>query len=220
VQDKNPPDYDSAYMSYVVLEQTKSKDAGVYSNLGNIWAIRGNIKKSLEEYTKSLSLNNKSFDTYLDRAITYSRMGIYDSAMRDFNHAYKLDSTNQKLFEQRGYTLLNGVKDFKAALADYNRLINIDPTNMEYYRYRGLAQLNIGDLKDAMDDFTKVINANPKDMECLYFISFAYNKLKSFSKAIEYAQKAQQGGYKLPAGYIDGLQKNGKTKWSIVIEGT
>jgi protein O-mannosyl-transferase len=210
VQDKNPPDYDSAYMSYVVLEQTKSKDAGVYSNLGNIWAIRGNMKKSLAEYSKAISLNNKSFDVYLDRAITYARIGVYDSAMRDFNHAYMLDSTNQKLFEQRGFTLLNGVKNYKAAIADYNRLIAIDPTNMEYYRYRGLAEVNSGNTQVAIEDFTRVINTNPKDAECLYFFSFAYNKLNLFPKAIEYAQKAQQGGYKLPDGYIEGLQKLAK----------
>ena len=210
VQDKNPPDYDSAYLSYVVLEETKSKDAGVYSNLGNIWAIRGNIKKSLAEYTQSLSLNNKSFDTYLDRAITYSRLGQNDLAMQDYNHAYMLDSNNQKLLENRSYSLLNGVKNYKAAWAYYDRLINIESTNMEYYKNRGLAKLNSGFPKDALEDFNKVMNANPKDGACLYYSSFAYKELKAFSTAVEYAGKALQLGYKLPAGYLEGLQQSAK----------
>lgn len=211
VQDKNPPDYDSAYMYYEVLEQTKSKDAGVYSNLGNIWAIRRNIKKSLEEYTKSLKLNNKSFDTYLDRAITYSRLGLYDSAIRDYTHAYMLDSTNQKLLENRAYTLLNGVKDYKAAIADYIRLINIDPNNMVYYKNRGLAELNSGDVKAAINDFSRVMNTTPKDGECLYYFSFAYKMLKAYPTAIDYAQKAAQCGFKLPPGYMQELQNQPKT---------
>jgi len=210
VQDINPPDYDSAYMNYEMLEETKSKDAGVYSNLGNIWAIRNNVKKSLEEYTKSLSLNNKSFDTYLDRGITYSRLGQDSLALQDYNHAYKLDSNNQRLFEMRGYLQLNGLKNYPAAIADFNHLITIDPANPDYYKNRGLAELNSGNIKQAMDDFNKVINANPKDGECLYYFSFAYKMLKSYPTAIEYAQRAQQNGYKLPGGYIELLQKSQK----------
>jgi protein O-mannosyl-transferase len=210
VEDKTPPDYDSAYMSYVVLEQTKSKDAGVYSNLGNIWAIRNNMKKSLEEYTMSLHLDSNNFDTYLDRAITYSRMGQNELAVQDYNHAFKLDSNNQKLLENRSYTLMNGVHNYAAAISDYDRLIAIEPTNMNYYKNRGLAEVNGGNPKAALDDFNKVISANPKDKECLYYFSFAYKELKLYPTAIEYAQKAQQYGFNLPDGYMEGLKKLAK----------
>jgi tetratricopeptide (TPR) repeat protein len=210
VQDKNPPDYDSAYMNYVVLENIKSKDAGVYSNLGNIWAIRNNLKKSLEEYTHSLSLDNKSFDTYLNRAITYSRVGLNDSAMHDYEHAYKLDSTNQKLLENMGYTLLDGVKNYSAALAIYNRLITIEP-KVDYYYKRGVARFNLGDAKDAIEDFNKQISANPKDANCLLDLSLSYKSLKLYPAAIDYARKAEQNGMKLPDNYIADLQKSVKT---------
>ncbi len=211
VQDKTPPDYDSAYMNYVVLENIKSKDAGVYSNLGNIWAIRNNYKKSLEEYTKSLSLDSKNFDTYLDRAITYSRMGFNDSAMRDYNHAFHMDSTNQKLLENRGYTYLDGVKDYPAAVADYNRLIAIDPNNHDYYFKRGIAEFNMGKMKESIDDFMREINANPKNNGCLFDLSLAYKAQKQYSKAIEYAQRAQQYGFKLADTYLPELQKLAKS---------
>jgi protein O-mannosyl-transferase len=212
VQDKNPPDYDSAYMYYTVLEHINSKDAGIYSNLGNIWAIRNNINKSLEEYTKSLKLDSVNFDTYLDRGITYSRMGLNDLAIQDYNHAYKMDSTNQRLLENRSYTLLNGTKNYTAAIADYDHLIAIDPRNTEYYKNRGLAKLNSGNPADAITDFNKVLSVNPKEKECLYYYSFAYKVLKSYPKAIDYALKAQQNGFKLPDGYLAELQNLAKTK--------
>ncbi|HTA27079.1 MAG TPA: tetratricopeptide repeat protein [Bacteroidia bacterium] len=211
VQDKTPPDYDSAYMNYVVLENIKSKDAGVYSNLGNIWAIRNNFKKSLEGYTHSLSLDSKNFDTYLDRAITYSRMGYNDSAMRDYNHAFHMDSNNQKLLENRGYTYLDGVKDYNAAIADYNRLIAIDPNNHDYYFKRGIAEFNLGKMKEAIDDFLRELNANPKNNGCLFDLSLSYKAEKQYTKAIEYAQKAEQYGFKLSDNYISDLQKMAKS---------
>jgi protein O-mannosyl-transferase len=211
VQDKTPPDYDSAYMNYVVLENIKSKDAGVYSNLGNIWAIRNNLKKSLEEYTKSLALDNKNFDTYLNRAITYSRVGLNDSAMHDYEHAYKLDSTNQKLLENMGYTLLDGVKNYPAAMNIYNRLIAIEPAKADYYYKRGVARFNMGDAKDAVDDFLKEINANPKDASCLWDLSLSYKSLNDYRQAIQFGQKAEQAGVKLPDGYLADLQKSAKS---------
>ncbi len=210
VQDKNPPDYDSAYMNYEILEQIKSKDAGVYSNLGNIWAIRGNYQKSLEEYTKSLSLDTKSFDTYLDRGITYSKMGQPELALQDYNHAFKMDSTSEMLLDYRARTLLNDMKNFPAAMADYNRLIAIDPRKPEYYLSRGVAEFNTGDFKDAIQDFNRELSANPKDANCLLDLSLAYKAQKMYSQAVNYALKAGQNGYKLPDGYISDLQKLAK----------
>ncbi len=210
VQDKNPPDYDSAYRYYVVLEHINSKDAGIYSNLGNIWAIRNNFKKSLEEYTKSLSLDSTNLETYLDRAITYSRMGQYTLAIKDYNHAFKMDSMNEGILQNRAKALLEDVKDYPAAVSDYNRLIAIDPRNIDYFKNRGLALLNSGKPEEALNDFDKVINATPKDAQCLYYFSFAYKVMKSFGKAMEYAQKAQQAGFKLPDGYLDELGRGAK----------
>ena len=207
VQDLNPPNYDSAYMNYEVLEHINTKDAGVYANLGNIWAIRGNIDKSLQEYTKSLKLDSNSFDTYLNRAITYCKMGQNEMAIKDFDHAFRLDSTNQALFVNRAFTLLNGVHDFKGAVADYNRLIAIDPTKYEYFKNRGVALLNMGKTKEAIDDFGKTLNLSPKEAETMYYMSLAYKDAKSYPEAITYGEKAQQTGYKIPATYLQDLQK-------------
>ncbi len=207
VQDLNPPNYDSAYDSYVVLEKIASKDAGVYANLGNIWAIRGNIKKSLEEYTKSLNIDSNNFDTYLNRAITYSKMGKDSLAIIDFNHAHKIDSNNESLYQNRGYTLLNGTRNYRAALSDYNHLIQIEPNNAEFYKSRGLAELNLGMNNDAIKDFNKMLGANPKDKETLYFMCLTYKGLKSYPQALDYAKKAQEAGYKVPDGTVEELQK-------------
>lgn len=210
VQNLNPPNYDSAYMNYEMLERINTKDAGVYTNLGNIWAIRGNIQKSEEEYTKSLKIDSSSFNTYLNRGITYSKLGKNDLAIADFNHAYRLDSTNQSLYENRALTYLNGTKNYTGAIADYNRLIAIDPNNPQYFKYRGASKLNMGMVKESIDDFNKALNLSPKDGETMYDLSLAYKIEKSYDEAITYAEKAQQNKFKLPDNYLEELQKAAK----------
>jgi tetratricopeptide (TPR) repeat protein len=90
-------------------------------------------------------------------------------------------------------------------------LISIDPSVTNYYKYRGLARLNTGDTKDAVDDFSKDLNANPKDGECSYYYSFAFKVMKDYPQAIQYAQKAQELKFNMPAGYMDELEKLAKT---------
>jgi tetratricopeptide (TPR) repeat protein len=209
VQDVNPPQYDSAYLYYKVLEDMKSTDAGVYSNLGNIWAIRRNLNKSLEEYTKSLKLDSNSFDTYLDRGITYASIGQYDLAIQDYMHAYKLDPTSQKLFESRGYTYLQA-KQYQNALNDYNRLIQIEPDLAIYYFNRGVAESNLGDNKTALNDFLTDLKADPKNANCMFNLSVVYKSLGDYNAAINYATQAKQGGYQVSDAYMQELQTGAK----------
>lgn len=205
VQDKNPPDYDSAYMYYKVLEDIHSTDAGVYSNLGNIWAIRHDIKKSLEEYTKSIKLDSNSFDVYLDRAITYSNLGQYDLAIEDYNHAARITPNSESLLANRGYTYLSA-KQYQKCIDDYNQAIKINPDNPQYYFNRGVAESDMGNPQAALADFMKNLSANPKNGNTLFNISVVYQQMKDYKNALDYAVKAQQLGYKVADSYMKSLQ--------------
>lgn len=209
VQDKNPPDYDSAYMYYKVLEDIHSDDAGVYSNLGNIWAIRHNINKALEEYTKSIRLDSNDFDVYLDRAVTYSNLGQFDLAIEDYNHAARIDPNSEGLLSNRGYTYLSA-KQYQKCIDDYNRLIKINPDNPQYYFNRGVAESDIGNPQAALADFMKDLSANPKNANCLFNISVVYQQMKDYKNALDYAVRAQQAGYKVADSYIKSLQDKAK----------
>jgi tetratricopeptide (TPR) repeat protein len=192
-------------MYYEVLEKIHSKDAGVYSNLGNIWAIRGNIKKSLEEYTKSLKLDSTIFDTYLDRATTYSNMGELELAIKDYNRAYKINPLSEILLDNRAFTYLNA-KQFENSLNDYNKLIQINPDVPKFYFYRGVAESNLGNNKAALADFMRDLNADPKNGNCLSDIAIVYQQMKDYPTALSYALKAKQAGYPVTDEFMKGIQ--------------
>jgi len=199
--------YDSAYTYYETLEQNNTNDAGIYYDIGLIWAIRKNYERAVEEYNRSLKLDSSSFDTYFNRGAAYFEMGQNEFAIRDYIHAYKLDSTNQRLLLNLGYIFLNRMKNYDAATAIYSRLIAIDPTNVDYYYKRGITRYNNGNFKEAIDDFNKEISVNPQKDTCLFFLSLTYMSLKSYPAAIDYAQRAQQYGFKIPNGYMELLKR-------------
>jgi tetratricopeptide (TPR) repeat protein len=119
--------YDSAYHNFKLLEDSMhSTDAGVYSNLGNIYAIRNQFDKSLIAYKKAIKLDSNNFDVYLDLAITYSRMADYQNAILYYNKAYSKDHKSEALLRNRATTYMNA-KQYANAVLDYDRLIEINP---------------------------------------------------------------------------------------------
>src|SRR4029077_20528905 len=108
--------------------------------------------------------------------------------------------------ENRGADYLNG-KQYDKAIADYNKLIQSDPKKPVYYLNRGIAQFDKVEIKAAIDDFNHTISVEPNNAACLYDMSLAYQQLKDYSSALNYALKAKQNGYPVTDAYISSLQK-------------
>jgi Tfp pilus assembly protein PilF len=199
---------DSAFANYNILVQLHSESPGVYRNLGNMYAMRKDYKRSLELYEQAVKFDSgKSADVFLDRAVTYSIMGNLDLALQDYDRAYKLDSTSEKLLANRAYAYMSLGK-FDLSIADYNHVIRINPNDYTYYFRRGQAESNKGDINNAITDYLKSLTMQPTNPECMYDLSLAYNALKDYNNALNYAMKAKQGGFQVPDTYFSGLQKS------------
>ena len=56
--------------------------------MGNIAYLRGNFEKALQKYNRALSWNvNAPYKAYLNRALTYERLGDIDAARKNYQQA-------------------------------------------------------------------------------------------------------------------------------------
>jgi Tfp pilus assembly protein PilF len=184
-----------------------SGDAKVYANMGNIYAMRKQYREAFSDYNQAIKLDNNDFKNYLDRGVSYSILGKFDSAESDYIHAYKLDSTSEKLLGAIAYNYLNSGA-YDKAIAAYKRAIRINPEMPIYYQKLAVAEAFKGDTTSAFSDFRYSLQINPKNGDCMLDISLTYKQLGNYSKALEFANKAQQAGYKLPDSYISDLQQS------------
>ncbi len=166
--------YDSALANYEILKNFwRPKDAGVYCNMANIYALKKDYPKAFEAYSGAIRYEPSDTEAYLNRALTYISMNQYKLAIPDLDKALMLDSNLLQALQNRAYA--NYVAgNYSQALPDYLKLVHLD--------------------RDRAGEY-------------LYSISVLYGVLKNNTAALDYALKAQQAGYTLPAGYLQSLNK-------------
>jgi len=148
---KEHGDAAKAYENYVVLKHMNSKDTKVYSNMGNVYAMRNQADSAMWAYTKAIELDGKNEEAYINRGITYAMMKQYDQALSDFNHAEQITGPSVSILQNRSYSYLASGQ-YDKALADYNQFIQLQPNNAQAYYYRGLAKEQLGQRANALQD--------------------------------------------------------------------
>ncbi len=148
---KEKGDAAKAYENYVVLKRMNSKDTKVYSNMGNVYAMRNQGDSAMWAYTKAIELDAKNEEAFINRGITYAMMKQYDKALDDFNKAEGISGPTVSILQNRSYSYLASGQNQKA-LDDYNQLLQLQPNNAQAYYYRGLAKEQLGQRADALRD--------------------------------------------------------------------
>jgi tetratricopeptide (TPR) repeat protein len=197
---------DDAFANYKKSIGMHTGDPKAYCNIGNIYAMRNQLGEALKSYAEALKLDSTDFNTYLDRGVTYSSVGKFDSAEMDYNHAFRADTTSEKLLRARAYNYLN-VGKYDKAVADYRRLIALNPDMPFYFQKMAVAETYLGDTNKAFADFNHCLTLQPNNGGCIFDVSVAYRRFKNYHRALEFANRAKQVGYKLPDSYISSLQQ-------------
>ncbi|MEI6817204.1 MAG: tetratricopeptide repeat protein [Bacteroidota bacterium] len=207
--DVNPGqnDFDRAFIDFNNAINIKPNDSKIYSNRGNIYAIRGKYDLSLQDYSMSIKLDSSDFNVYLNRGITYSVMEKYDSAFADWDKVMKIHGPEVKLYQNRAYAYLRANK-FKECIDDFNKLaemgISLQP-NM--YFFKAFANFKIGDLEQSVADNSKAIQMDPNYKEAYYNRSQTYFNLKKYKESLDDLMAAQRLGYKVDQSFIDQVKQ-------------
>ena len=69
-------------------------DAAGLSNRGNVRLVIGDIKGSIDDQNKAISLNPNEIDPYINRGIAEEALGLWSQAKRDYMFVISLDSKN------------------------------------------------------------------------------------------------------------------------------
>ena len=69
-------------------------DAAGFSNRGNVRLVIGDIKGSLDDQNKAISLNPSEIDPYINRGIAEEALGLWSQAKKDYMFVIAKDSKN------------------------------------------------------------------------------------------------------------------------------
>jgi tetratricopeptide (TPR) repeat protein len=196
-------DLNLALKDYIKWSELEPSEINAFSNQAGIYASLKNYDKSIEKYSKAISIYPDGWLYYL-RALSYIELGKFKEANNDLTKSISIskDTTNDSwalvenrlidIYWDRAYTF-EKLDNYNSAILDYNKIIELsDNPGSETYlnRARNYFLNNRNDL--AMNDYNKAISIDPNNakvyMERGYFYQYWLKKetdaLKDYSQAI------------------------------------
>lgn len=129
--------------------------------------LRGIAKYNLDDlsgaradFGQAIHINESYTSAYQYRAITHSRMGLYNEAISDFEKALSIRPSMAGLYYSRGVTyFLN--QQFDKAITDFDQFVRMEPRDPSAYINRGTSYLYLKDTVKAIANYNRAIEVNP-----------------------------------------------------------
>ncbi|MCX7878134.1 MAG: tetratricopeptide repeat protein [Ignavibacteria bacterium] len=180
-------------LSYLRKSSLMNKTHGMpYFYLAKIYSEQGNYHRAAECLTEALSIGSLTVelaDVYKTRAMCYSKIKDYLSALEDLNSAIRLNASFPDLYVLRGIVQYEKGDD-TLALKDFNKAISLSPDISLAYTYRGLIYLNRTLPQLARDDFTRALELSPDDTLVLFHMGNFMLEEEKYMEAINYYNRA------------------------------
>lgn len=141
--------------------------AGTHRERAATHLTRGELYETIHACNLSIRAVPDRVAPYILRGRAHYRLGNFDQALADFDHALTLDGKLAEIYVNRGL-VFHACGDSHEALADFNLAIFYDPRQALAYNNRGLVTETLGNLVGAIADYSKAIQINPN-------IAVAYN---------------------------------------------
>lgn len=121
--------------------------------------------------------------SYYEKGKTCFDQQDYECAIKNFDSAIELDSTNAKTLSQRGHTN-RGMGNYDKALSDYDEALRLNPKDAGTLYYRAWINSELGNYDSAILDLDQAIFLDPDAPYFYYERAYAYFKNGDTQKAI------------------------------------
>jgi tetratricopeptide (TPR) repeat protein len=118
---------------------------------------------AIEDFTKSIELDEKYADAYIQRAVVKAELGDYRGALIDNNKALELDSRNIEIYRNNIFVKMQ-MQKYQEAILDCDHVLEKEPNNALIFVQRGDAKLASGDKNGACLDWHNAVNLGFKEI--------------------------------------------------------
>lgn len=197
------------------LARSLDEVAATHLNRGLTHFKEGDLKASIEAFTKSIDVSSKNPVALSNRGLAYRKLKESKAALRDLNAAIEMSPTYMKPYYFRGLVLFDKRK-YARAISSFDQALGLtdeakDQANIWYHM--GVAQRNAKQPLEGLNSFNTAINLNPDYAEAYFGRALIAQKQKNYTQAkTDYTQVITLQPDNAQAYYNRGLihQKQGK----------
>lgn len=162
-----------------------------HNNMGNVYRLRGDIPRAIEEYEKALAIRPHS-KTLANLGATYRRLRRYPEAVAAYRMAMELNPKNPEVSVGLGLVSMELGKLSDARDAFEEALAN-DPRSEEAHVNLGAVAMREGDTEEAIEHYRKALEANPYFTQAHYNLAVALSADLQVEEAMEEYEAALRG---------------------------
>lgn len=156
--------------------------------MGKNKIVQGDFRGAINDLTKTLLTRPNDYDCYNMRAIAYSELNKYDSAIYDFLKCTEIKPSSEAYYNLgAAYFIKN---DFNNSLINLSKCISLNPKDIKALYKRALAYYNIRDYKKSLNDYNLLINLNNSNYDAFYeraLVEIQLNMAEQAEKDLKFA---------------------------------
>ncbi len=175
-----------AYSKSIELEPTH---AVAYENRGVAYSRLGDQEAALADFKKALSMHDPKVplrDTYREMGVAYYRMGRTDDAVASWQKGLNKAPGDASLLNNLAVAYMNR-KQYDEAESAAQKAAAADPKMPEALNTLGELSMIRKEYAAAADYFVRAIKRDPEKASRYWNAAMAFEKLKKYDKALEYA---------------------------------
>ena len=175
--------------------------------------LNGSYPLSIEQFEYQRNLGDESYAVYYYLGLNHYMMDNWPRAVDEFEKAYQIDSSDVTLVYKLAHAkshmpIVTGMESHRLNPESerlYSKALEMlqpSPTMMHnIYGSMAMARHTIAQYEDAIKYYELSYKYNPKNISALSSIGYCYERLKNYTKALEYYERYMKLGKPGTEGY-------------------
>ena len=183
--------FDKALAEYVAVQTYNADRPEGRTNLGNLYAIRGDAERAIAEYRKALAIDPTFVGAYVNLADLYRARGAEGEALAILRQGLARDPKVAALHYALGLTLVRQ-KQTAAALKELAEAVRLDPASARYAYVYAVGLNDSGRAAEALKVLEATRQRHPFDRDVLSGLAFYSSRAGNRDAALGYAKQLQE----------------------------
>jgi tetratricopeptide (TPR) repeat protein len=156
--------------------------AGCWFYQGLAFGMTGQHDRAAQAFKRSLDVNTKNPETYVNLGVTYANLGRFADAAEMFGEALKIDPNQQEALSNLG-AVYSRLGQYGDALATLNRAAARSPDDAQVQYNLAVTYGRMGRYREAVEAVKEAIRLAPDSAEAQGYLAILYAETGRYSEA-------------------------------------
>jgi tetratricopeptide (TPR) repeat protein len=145
---------------------------------------------------------------YINRAVSYKKMGQFDLSLADLNKAIEKSSEDKDPFLERGIMYTDHFNKYDLGIADFKVFLKEHPNHRDATYNLGVAYYKKQSYDTALIFLNKAISLDSGYASAHYVAALSYAEIHDFRQAYNHGMQATSLGYDVSPGLLEYWKTN------------